>query len=202
LVIVLLIVGLISALIIIRAGAYTFWEEEGQIRRLSELVSFLHHQAVADQALYQLEFDVPNRAYRVNVMKDEGTADQNLIEIAQDAGNLSLELAAMLSPSMGETYSTIPPPNFPSLADPQRLPADMTIEDIRTMRGVYGPADPERPYVLFWPRGFSEFAVLHLRLSSGKPVTILVNPFTGNTETYREYRDFEWTYGKNKNKAD
>jgi hypothetical protein len=89
----------------------------------------------------------------------------------------------------------IPPPLFPSLAKPVPFPEGVTLTDVRTMRGMKTEGTP---YVHFSPRGFSEFCVIHLRLQNGSELTILVNPFTGLTEIYREYKDFEWTYGHQK----
>jgi hypothetical protein len=66
------------------------------------------------------------------------------------------------------------------------------------MRGLKPASEGGTAYMLFSPRGFSEFSVIHIVLSNGAPVTILVNPFTGGTEIYREYKDFKWTYGRNK----
>jgi hypothetical protein len=146
-----------------------------------------------------MDFDLQKNSYRVRVVRTEEHDDEaRLSEIAADAGALSLELSAFLNPSMGRSQTLIPPPSIPSLADDQPFPAGMSIEDIRTMRGRAAPPHDESAYIAFSPRGFSEFAVLHLRLSSGLPVTILVNPFSGLTEIYREYKDFEWTYGRKK----
>ena len=117
--------------------------------------------------------------------------------IAQDAGNLSLELAAFLSPSSGATQTMIPPPSFPSLAEPVTLPQGVEFDDIKTMRGKHLAGEGGLAAILFSPRGFSEFSVIHL-LIGGEPVTILVNPFTGLTETYYEYKEFEWTYGRSR----
>ena len=66
------------------------------------------------------------------------------------------------------------------------------------MRGLKLRNVDKSAYILFSPRGFSEFAILHLSSTTRDPVTILINPFTGLTETFREYRDYEWTYGRNK----
>lgn len=199
LVLVIVIIGLVFGVVGLRSGSFDFWKEEGFIRRISETITFLHHQAVVDQSFYRMDFDLRNNTYRVRVVRTEEHDDEErLSEIAADAGNLSLELAAFLNPSMGRSQTLIPPPSLPSLAEAQPFPSGMTIEDIRTMRGKSTPAQDESAYVVFSPRGFSEFAVLHFRLSTGQQVTILVNPFTGLTEIYREYKDFEWSYGRTK----
>ncbi|MBN8550948.1 MAG: prepilin-type N-terminal cleavage/methylation domain-containing protein [Deltaproteobacteria bacterium] len=199
LVVVIIIIGLVFGVVGLRSGSFDFWKDEGFVRRLSETITFLHHQAVVDQAYYRMDFDLRKNTYRVRVVRPEDHEDdEKLSAIASDAGYLSLELAAFLNPSLGRGQTLIPPPSLPSLAEAQEFPSGMHIEDLRTMRGRSTPAQDESGYIVFSPRGFSEFAVLHLRLSTGQPVTILVNPFTGLTEIYREYKDFEWTYGRNK----
>lgn len=200
LVIVVTIIGIALGLIGARVGTFAFWQQEGFLRRLSETIIFLHHQAVVDQAFYIMQFDLEKEPpeYRVGVINPSAEGDFSLASLAPDAGNLTLELASFLSPVLGTAENIIPPPSMPSLADATVFPAQTKIEDIRTMRGKELGADRGKPYILFSPRGFSEFAVIHLRLNSEKPVTILVNPFTGLTDVYREYRDFEWTYGAKK----
>jgi hypothetical protein len=74
----------------------------------------------------------------------------------------------------------------------------MQFLDVMTPRGKSETGDKrENPFLIFSPRGSSEFGVIHLALGPGKPVTILVNPWTGMAEVYREYKEFEWTMGRN-----
>lgn len=201
LIVVILIIGLVSTLVVVRSGTYTRLQEESFLRRLSETIVFLHHQAVADQAFYALEFDLKKNLYKVGVMRPDSDVETHLKNISPDVGNLSLELASFLHPSLGRGQTLIAPPAFPSLGEPQEFPADAVVEDIRTSRGKDTPDTAEKVYVLFSPRGFSEFAVIHLKLKNARQITLLVNPFTGLTEIFREYKDFEWTYGKKKNDA-
>jgi hypothetical protein len=182
-----------------RSSTFGFWRQESFVRQLNETLVFLHNQAVSDQAFYRMEFAFgkgkAGSSYRVGVLKAEPEADDRFKTLAQDAGNLTLELAAFLSPSSAGGQSMIPPPLFPSMVEPVTLPEGMKLTDVRTMRGLKTEG---KPYILFSPRGFSEFSVIHLELQNGTPLTILVNPFTGLTEIYREYKDFEWTYGHQK----
>lgn len=205
LVVVIALLGLILTLVGFRSGTFSFWREEGFIRRLSEVVTFLHHQAVADQAFYRLELDMTNpdnHRYSVGILKAEyENEDTTATAVDAGVGQLTSEIANFLSPSIAEGQNMVPPPSLPSLAEPVELPKGMYFEDVRTMRGMFTESQRAKPYVLFSPRGFSEFAVFHLHMSSDQSVTILINPFTGTTETYREYKDFKWTYGS-KNKRD
>lgn len=211
LVIVIIIFAVVATLIGVRTGSFSFFSQEGMLRRISETISFLHYQALADQQMYQLELDLASNSYKVGKLTDIGPPDPQTARSLQDAGVLSLELALMLNPSVRSDQLFSAPDSFPSLAEPVRLPADMEFIDVRTMRGVVTPpnssmgeissADPNRPgvaYIRFSPRGFSEFAVIHIRMADKKEVSLLVNPFTGETSIIRGYKDFEWTYGRKK----
>jgi hypothetical protein len=164
---------------------------------LSELVVFLNNQAVMDQAFYRLEFDLEKSSYRVGVMRVEDSLSTNPTGI--NIPPIKLELAAILSPSLDGDTTMIPPPSFPSLAEPTQLPGTMIFEDIVTPRGKVVRDDKrDNPFLLFSPRGTSEFGVIHLATADNQHVTILVNPWTGVAEVFREYKDFEWTLGKEK----
>ncbi|MEZ4754740.1 MAG: prepilin-type N-terminal cleavage/methylation domain-containing protein [Bdellovibrionota bacterium] len=199
-IVVLVIIAVASGFLVGRLGFFSFWNQEGEIRKLTEVIEFLHHQAIADQAFYRLEFDLDEHSYRVGVFRSGPVIDDEELSIlASDAGNLTLELAAFLNPSISSEGTMIPPPSFPSLANPVKLKPDILIEDIRTMRGVKPASQGGKAYIMFSPRGFSEFSVIHLNLGEVLKVTILVNPFTGLTDIFRgtEFKDFEWTFGRN-----
>lgn len=192
--IVVLIIGGLGALVAARTNTFSYWKEEGYIRNLSETINFLHYQAVVDQALYRMEFDFETSSYVIGILRPE-EENEELQELGSEVGNLSFELAAFLNPGVQGAATFIPPPSMPSLAKPVPPPEGIQFTEIRTMRGKETDG---KPFIMFSPRGFSEFAVVHLQLSTGEPITILVNPFTGLTSIIREYKDFTWTYGRDK----
>ena len=206
LVVVVIVVGLVYALVLPRLPAVRYWREEAMLRSLTELITFLHYQATNDGVYYRLEFDLNGTyddcggtpCYRVGQIVAE-----ELPMGAMSGGLLSTELAAFLNPSVGEYQHVVPPENFPSMAKPVLLEPGTYIPRIRTMRGVETPAESERPYILFSPRGFSEFAVIQIQMSSEENrVTLRINPFTGLADVYRgaEFKDFEWAYGRRSGK--
>lgn len=197
LVVVLVIIGVASALIGLRSGSFSYWKDEGQLRRIRETIEFLYYQAVIDQEFYVLRIDLDNQSYRVGVLRTEEAAENEQVSSrAQGGGILDLELAAVLSPAYGLEDSMIPPPSLPSLYESVELNSGSSFDLVRTMRETKQKSEGGTASIFFSPRGFSEFAVIQLSLSSGKPVTILVNPFTGLTEQFPDHRDFEWKYGK------
>jgi prepilin-type N-terminal cleavage/methylation domain-containing protein len=193
LVIVMLIIGALGGIVATRTNSFSYWQQEGYIRSLSETINFLHHQAVVDQAFYRMEFDMANGSYKIGILKpDEENAE--LADLSSDVGNLSFELAAYINPGASGTAIFIPPPSLPSLANSVFPPLGLRIRDVRTMRGLETEGNP---YIMFSPRGFSEFAVVHITLPTNETITILVNPFTGITKVLRADKDFTWTYGRN-----
>lgn len=207
LVVVIIIFAIVVTLVGTRTGTFGYWNDEAFVRKLSETIPFLHYQALADQAYYQIQVDLDKGEYKIGILRSDQDIDPRFIELAKDAGNITLELAAFMNPSAGNSQAFIPPPDFPSLADPIVIPYGMVFEDVVTMRGKVLPSnnrvdnnDDESgtAYIRFSPRGFSEFAVIHLKQSSGAQITILVNPFTGKADVIRGYREFEWTYGRKK----
>lgn len=197
LMLVMLVIASVATIVTVRLGALDFWKEETALRKLSETIVLLNSQAVMDQSFYRMEFDLEQNAYRVGVMR----SDNSMMTTASPVNlpPLQLELAALLSPSLRGESTMIPPPSYPSLALPKQLPGGMKFTDIVTPRGkVVGGDRQDNPFLLFSPRSFSEFGVIHLVMGSGKPVTLLVNPWTGLAEVYREYKEFEWTFGKQK----
>lgn len=197
LVVVIAIISVLLTLFGLRTGTFNFWREESFLRRLSETMVFLHRQAVIDGSFYRIEFDLLDRQYKVGmIVPSSGHAQATASSTSANVGTLELELNEIVSPALGTTQLMVDPPSFPSLAEPIPFPPDLTIERVKNPRGEFSSDTGENPFILFSPRGFSEFAVINIRLSDGRPVTIAVNSFTGLTQIYREERDFDWTYGR------
>ena len=49
--------------------------------------------------------------------------------------------------------------------------------------------------IVFSPKGFVDFSVIHFFDDRKGEYTLLINPFTGFTEFYNEYKEFEWAFG-------
>lgn len=216
LIVVLAVLGAAYGLIAFRPGARTYWDREGFLRRLTETISFLYNRAIVDGVHYRMEFHMSDTS---ECYKEQGQFCIRIGEIVPEeedyqklsslfnaeagVGLLSLELAMRQNPSIGGYQMLTEPRNFPSLGKPIFLPAGTRFMDVRTMRGLIKPEDAGEtpPYITFSPKGFSEFAVIHLEFAGAEgsqEVSVLVNPFTGMAQVFREYKDFEWTYGRNK----
>jgi len=208
--VVILILGVVYATLIPHFPSVEYWKEEDMLKKLSETISFLHRQAVNDGVYYTIQFDLNgtvldgcsgHSCYKVGEVEAHGSTSQEGEDSTETSKTSSLtkELLAYLNPLMGNIENFKEPQNFPSLGTPTVFEEGTRIVEIKTMRGVFYPnAGDDLPYIVFSPRSFSEFAVIHIQLNNeNNKVTLLVNPFSGLTEIYRgdKFRDFEWTYG-------
>ena len=195
-VVVFAIMGGLLLLVGRASGSFQFWRDEAFLRTLRERLEFLHYRAVSDQLSYQMEISLQTQRYRIGVLRDDQTVNTNVqVNANQSLGELSLELADFLNPATGSGATMIPPPSFPSLFEWVALGGGSRFDSVRTRSEQIAPSTKESVYLVFHPEGFSEFAVIHLTLASGGPMTIVVNPFTGLTQSYRGHKDFRWTYG-------
>ena len=187
LVIVITIMGMMVSLFIGKLSSINYWKEEGTLKKLSSTVAYLNTMAVIDQKFYIMEFDINGNQYRVGIVESNNRVDSK-------APLMERELAAMISPYIGDSETIISPPDTPSLAEPIILPGEMKFTDIMTPRGKSYAGDnrENKPYLIFSPRGVSEFGVIHIMMGPEHPVTVLANPWTGLAEVYREYKEFEW----------
>lgn len=181
-------------LLALRTNTFNYWKEETAIRRLSEIIPFLHKRASSDGVYYRLDFKYGETcSYTINQMLTYRDYDTSMTE---GIGNLSLEISGLQNPTYADENTLIPPQNFPSLSEPVELPNSMCFSEIKTMHGNAESSNPENAFMVFSPQSFSEFAVIHLILEGKRDITILVNPFTGTTKIFREFKDFEWSYGR------
>jgi prepilin-type N-terminal cleavage/methylation domain-containing protein len=195
----LIIIAVSFVLVGSRLGIANYWSEEAFLRKIRETITFLHQQAVVDQIFYQLQIDFEKQEYQVFAMNVDRSATEDpnsALTAQQDVGYLTQELAQLQSPAIGQSYDLIPPPAFPSLGEPIKVPGTIKITSVKTARGNFDAKEVESAYILFSPRGFSEFAVIQMDQGPEGHNTILVNPFTGSASLFREEKDFDWTYGR------
>lgn len=207
-VIVIVILGLVSAVVLKPSGgSFTYWQQEGAMRKLSEQINFLYYQAITDGVSYRMEFGLSaeRQYYQIGQMSapvedfDEfDSPDSGLSSQMSGSKMISAEIDNFLNPLPADFGTMQAPENIPSLAEPIYLPDGMYFEDIRTVRGDYtSSSEEDMPFLTFSPRGYAEFTVIHLKLARSDDafVTLVVNPFTGICDIYREYKVFEWNYG-------
>lgn len=204
--VVILIIGLVYSLVFSRSSYANYFKQEGFLRQFTETISFLHQRAVIDGRGYKLEINFSDAIgsndveywYRVREMPKPNNNNPNALGIpVRSTGILAQKIAALIANDIDFNSEGNAPSNFPSLKDKVRLPENLKIVDIRLKNGLITEhTNEDIPAIFFSPRGFSDFAVIHFENESGGIITVLVNPFSGLCKIFREYKDFEWTYGR------
>jgi prepilin-type N-terminal cleavage/methylation domain-containing protein len=202
LILVITIVGLTIGLLTVRLGAIDFWREQTSLRRLTEAIAVLNNQAVLDQSVYRLEFDLQGNSFRAGVMRPDNAGGIAAGGVGSLAGinldPLEEQLADILSPETASGATMIPPPPesaLSSLAEPTKLGGHYVLLDVVTADGKFSREDEKalKPGLRFSPRGVSDFGVIHISTGGDSAITIVANPWTGLAELYPGYKDFEWT---------
>lgn len=204
LILVMAIVGLTLGLMTVRLGAIDFWREQASIRRLREAIAVLNNQAVLDQSVYRLEFDLQGNSFRAGVMRPDSAMGLSVSTAGGQAGinldPLEAQLADILSPETAPGATMIPPPResaLAALAEPTKLGGRYVLLDVVTADGKFSREDTDapKPGLRFSPRGVSDFGVIHISTGGDSAITIVANPWTGLAELYPGYKEFEWATG-------
>lgn len=74
-----------------------------------------------------------------------------------------------------------------SLVQEEQLPVGIYFEDVVTMHA--GKIDEGETFTQFFPNGFAEHTVIHLRDEYGSQYTLLIQPLTGRVEVMEGYID-------------
>ena len=75
-----------------------------------------------------------------------------------------------------------------TLVQDEKLPEGIYFTDVVTLHS--GKEDKGAPFTQFFPNGFAELTVIHLRDDYGAQYTLLVQPLTARVEVYDRYVDF------------
>jgi prepilin-type N-terminal cleavage/methylation domain-containing protein len=193
LIIVITLMGVMGSTLLGGFGMLNRYREDQFITDLVQTLEFVHSEAKGAQQFYQIEFDLTERSWHVGLLRPEDVDTETVVRDSS-VGNLSFELADFINPPLGNSQSFMIPPDFPSLAKPRKMYGTATFQDIITPRGEITADLGEKPYIIFSPRGFTEFAVIHIRRSDETAVTLVINPFTGNVEIHEGYKEFKWQY--------
>jgi len=81
-------------------------------------------------------------------------------------------------------------PANPSLGK-KRLPAGVSFKDILTERTYGSGLGLRSEFILFFPTGYVEPAVIYLESENGKEYTLETIPYTGGTRVYDKYVDLK-----------
>jgi prepilin-type N-terminal cleavage/methylation domain-containing protein len=206
LLLVIVLVGAIVSMFAMRLGIFSRIGEDKAIAQLTQELEFLHTHAKRYFHFYQLELNLSNSSWYTGELRNNDqlitSSRSNYSNVSNTpspilgdptVGILSNELAEFTNPPLNSIHDIGPPSELPSLYQPRFLSVSTKIIDVVTPRGKINASSGVNPYIVFSPRGFTEFCVIHLEKSDNTSVTLVVNPFTGIVTRYNEYREFEWT---------
>ncbi len=81
-------------------------------------------------------------------------------------------------------------PRDPMLQKIWKLPKGVYFKDVITQRSLGKTLKGRDDFILFFPTGFVEPAVIHLETENGINYTIATKPYTGGTIVYDRYVEF------------
>jgi general secretion pathway protein H len=172
--------------------------------RLMRVVKYVYYQAAQQSRYYRIVFDLDNQTYLVESSDSpfyivrEGDAAEELRKKNEENNKDDSDLLSENNDDGGEAAPP-PPPSSGEFAESEddlldlvTLPAKIKISDIFVMHQKEKLAEG-KAYLYFFPRGQSEFAVIHFAdvEKEDKTLTLIVNPLNGTAEVRKEYVDHE-----------
>lgn len=158
--VVVLVIALVAGIVIPRFDSIFETQLKSAMRKLAGSIKFCFNEAVIKQATLRLEFNIR-----------EGTFNYSILIVDPDS-------------KIGQFVE------MPSdIAEPVALPAGVFFKDIVTPRSLQKVDDGEA-YILFYPTGYAEKAVIHLADIHGRTYTMLVKPLNGGVKIFDGYVDF------------
>jgi general secretion pathway protein H len=158
--VVLVLMGIVAGIAIPRFKNLFEVELKSSMRRLAGTIKFCFNDAIIKQATIRLNFDISSGTYTYSML-------------VTDPDSRIGEFVDMPSP----------------FTETEQLPQGVYFKDILTPRSIQKMEDGET-YIMFYPTGYAEKAVIHLADAHGRVYTMLVRPLTGGVKIFEGYVDF------------
>lgn len=161
-------------------------EASSQILRL---VKYAYNQAAFTGSYYRIVFDLEEQTFFAEysdepfyVVKEGDEKEAIRLKNEERQHEESVTVAQMLG-------------NFAEAEDDllqiYKLPENIKISDVYVMHQSEAVSEG-RAYLYFFPRGMTEFSVIHLSDAAEKKfLTLVVNPLTGGIDVYAGYLEHE-----------
>ena len=131
----------------------------------------------------RLESSARRLATLVRYLNGEAAFNGRTYRISYDLGEQSYT-AQVLVPSRGTAeFVTDPSP----MARPVRLPVGITFADVRI--ASVGRVQSGQVFTHFYPHGYVDPTVVHLRDQQERVMTVVIPPLTGEAQVYEGYVD-------------
>jgi prepilin-type N-terminal cleavage/methylation domain-containing protein len=198
----LAVVGLVLGITISQLGDTFDSRARQATRELSATIRYLYNKAASENLTMRLVFDFEKQSYNV-----EATADLYQLENEEDREErLKREQKAKpksetkaASSSKDATPEETPVQKAEAkfgavdshLLKPYQLPNGVFFKDIYTEHDNR-PISKDKAYIYIFPSGYVERAIINLRNEDDSELrAIEVNPMTGATRIYEEYRELK-----------
>ena len=160
--VVIFIIGLLVTIALPRFGSIGRARLESSAKRLASLVRYLGGEAAFKSQLYRLHYDLDQHAYWVSVFIAEQNPQNQL--------------------TRGEFIDDPDP-----LTQRVQLPPTITFADVR-VPGI-GRVSRGNVYTHFYPQGYTDPTVIHLRDQEARVMTVSIPPLTGEVGVFEGYVD-------------
>ena len=157
--VVVFIIGLLVTIALPRFGSIGRARLESSTKRLASLVRYLGSEAAFKSRLYRLHYDLDEQTYWVSVLA-AGQDRTGRAEFIDD-----------------------PDP----LAQRVQLPPTITFADVRLPS--VGQVSRGNVYTHFYPQGYTDPTVIHLRDQEARVMTVTIPPLTGEVRVFAGYVD-------------
>lgn len=202
---IMIVLAIIGSLLVMGVNLMGSGSTNNMRKVSGELVGLIHYvynQAALKNEYYRITFDMNEQKYfveysdqpfyvvrdddeteAIRIHNEEKDKDQNdsTEEDTSDSSNNAAQAAALGAFAESED----------DLLQIFTLPDNIKFRDVYVMHQK-DKLEEGKTYLYFFPRGTTEFAVIHLSdLEGDDSMTLVVNPLTAKVDVIPEYKDYE-----------
>ena len=190
LLIALVLVGMLMGLVVGQVGKIFQREMKQSASHLATTIRFLYNKSVSDGVLLRLVMDLGENRYWVESSTDASTIQKEGEEI-NSAEKKSEEESGKSDSSALEPKEASFSPEESFLLKPVQLPKGVFFKDVYAEH-QYAPVSDGKAFLYFFPQGYAEHAVIHLRDTKDENhFSLEVNPVTGGVKIEKGYKEVE-----------
>jgi hypothetical protein len=215
------LIGLLGTFAVTRLDSALGWKQEGEIRKLANVLQFLHRQSRSRGVGYRLILNIGDNNYRVfrervpdigesvdvDYLKNlrlQSEKERRAAAEIEDMPSLDEQFMEEDSRAAQSVYNRFFDVKFsdPHRAVELRTPLEFpSLSDPKALPAGLELVDvvvrgqtvsEDETFVRFLPRGVSEFVVIHLRVDE-QWFTLVQNPTSGDVTTFGGKRSFSWS---------
>lgn len=197
----LAVVGLVLGITISQLGDTFDSRARQATREISATIRYLYNKAASENLTMRLVFDFEKQSYYVEATSDlyQLESEEDRLERLRRAEKAKPKTETKSEKSSEEEKTETPVQKAEAkfgavdshLLKPYQLPGGVFFKDIFTEHDS-GPVSKDKAYIYIFPSGYVERAIINLRNEDDSSLrAIEVNPMTGNSKIYEEYRELK-----------